>query len=1184
MEENGSLAIGEKGCRNGQVPQIHPHPNFRLFLTMDPREGELSPAMRNRGIEIFVPSTDPQELVISGEKIIRHDHSYLLLRQFEISKSCGFMGERCLISFLSCAIEDWQSREYLIQKYLKSFQHPLRQGQKDMFELLVVLELEILMKAMRATKLSKNEIAKQLWQHFGRILTELGKQCRFSRENWIAICQCSSLISQIGNFLKEYLDETAFKSLSVMWKNLKELFDKLEFNANFEAIEDALEIKTNLFEPLAIEFQDKFQAQLEVPQENLSQIQNLEDLVNHEKLLKNDDFALFPYLLERVLTCQDFANHFDARKVFQLAEKLVANDNLFQLFESLHESPTLVRDEYLSLFKILLQSDTTVCINKAKNILQSLDKMSKILHKSRFCLNNKQIEDMYLQDQISKALASLNQSLPMSENVKKVLKSPNETSNPLKLVKLGLLAIHIAAERSDIDIAEQMQIESKLKTTFQKSLHNDLIALDSCQALFPVTQDRYSTRPDQVTRRTKIAQLSIEIQDLEQRQPIRQDGENYSDLITELRQNHQNTLALKTIEKLVEDLEKANNELQRNSSVMKVQVWFKSLLTFMHKIPANFKSYQDIWTPLLWGCANVIIGVMNYRKSVALSWRQNALEQFDEFRKISKFRQIKNLTEVRDELCKEESKIDVMEEFTANIVSDKEQSIIKQVFQDHVCERKTNLNSAYMKNIDMEKIIVKIQEFVKEAFDIKDDTEEDDLEPFVADLQKSLDTCLTRSVFESYEKFMVPLERIGFSITEWNKNAVKHQIIPLKDLLNLVIGWRKSLHEWSNVSQNIETHMKSGVQKCLDSLLPFLQSTNKTLESFCVPFILFIHNSFVGDFNERLEKLKNLQTILRAEESDLAQYLNTIIEYYENFHCNIENLVSKKKRELKMQFEVQKKTNKRLYEDTHIRDHFKAANNICRETSKKLEEVCLAQSRTHFSFDKFYSYTEQMKFQVQNVQGEKEINEDVQLLRNHFVTRVQNFKVRIDLEDLEIWNQDVQMLAKDLQENKAKKLTFHVVKTKASNMLTSLKEMGLSKNQGCAYDIQLFRILQCLKSTPKQNLQILQSVFELEKLSSSMLLPVTSQSKAFAFCKLGQDLLSHGHVILLELAQALLKNDNFAKKVTLSLQVRMGTIIDISGNFYLSNFEISNSKNFCVFTANLIHNFSRFRAKILTNP
>ncbi|XP_070405869.1 midasin isoform X3 [Nothobranchius furzeri] len=55
LEPNGSLTIGERGVIDGKVPQIIPHPNFRLFLTMDPVHGELSRAMRNRGVEVYIP-------------------------------------------------------------------------------------------------------------------------------------------------------------------------------------------------------------------------------------------------------------------------------------------------------------------------------------------------------------------------------------------------------------------------------------------------------------------------------------------------------------------------------------------------------------------------------------------------------------------------------------------------------------------------------------------------------------------------------------------------------------------------------------------------------------------------------------------------------------------------------------------------------------------------------------------------------------------------------------------------------------------------------------------------------------------------------------------------------------------------------------------------------------------------
>uniref|UniRef100_A0A3P8WSX5 Midasin n=1 Tax=Cynoglossus semilaevis TaxID=244447 RepID=A0A3P8WSX5_CYNSE len=55
LEPGGTLTINERGVIDGKTPQITPHPNFRLFLTMDPVHGELSRAMRNRGVEVYIP-------------------------------------------------------------------------------------------------------------------------------------------------------------------------------------------------------------------------------------------------------------------------------------------------------------------------------------------------------------------------------------------------------------------------------------------------------------------------------------------------------------------------------------------------------------------------------------------------------------------------------------------------------------------------------------------------------------------------------------------------------------------------------------------------------------------------------------------------------------------------------------------------------------------------------------------------------------------------------------------------------------------------------------------------------------------------------------------------------------------------------------------------------------------------
>ncbi|WAR08077.1 MDN1-like protein [Mya arenaria] len=58
LEPHGVLSINERGVIDGEIPTIKPHPDFRLFLCMDARHGEISRAMRNRGIEIYIPGEE----------------------------------------------------------------------------------------------------------------------------------------------------------------------------------------------------------------------------------------------------------------------------------------------------------------------------------------------------------------------------------------------------------------------------------------------------------------------------------------------------------------------------------------------------------------------------------------------------------------------------------------------------------------------------------------------------------------------------------------------------------------------------------------------------------------------------------------------------------------------------------------------------------------------------------------------------------------------------------------------------------------------------------------------------------------------------------------------------------------------------------------------------------------------
>lgn len=57
---DGFLSINEHSGPDGEPRIIKPHPDFRIFLTMDPRYGELSRAMRNRSVEIYLDSVDIQ--------------------------------------------------------------------------------------------------------------------------------------------------------------------------------------------------------------------------------------------------------------------------------------------------------------------------------------------------------------------------------------------------------------------------------------------------------------------------------------------------------------------------------------------------------------------------------------------------------------------------------------------------------------------------------------------------------------------------------------------------------------------------------------------------------------------------------------------------------------------------------------------------------------------------------------------------------------------------------------------------------------------------------------------------------------------------------------------------------------------------------------------------------------------
>ena len=77
LENNGFLLMNECGLVDGKERVIRPHNNFRIFFVMNPVFGEISRAMRNRCVELFVTPDVDREVVLSDE--------FDLVNQFRIN-------------------------------------------------------------------------------------------------------------------------------------------------------------------------------------------------------------------------------------------------------------------------------------------------------------------------------------------------------------------------------------------------------------------------------------------------------------------------------------------------------------------------------------------------------------------------------------------------------------------------------------------------------------------------------------------------------------------------------------------------------------------------------------------------------------------------------------------------------------------------------------------------------------------------------------------------------------------------------------------------------------------------------------------------------------------------------------------------------------------------------------------
>ena len=128
LEPNGFLSINEHRSSDGSARVVKPHPRFRLFMTMNPRHGELSQAMRNRSIELFMSVQSPSPVLnVLGSDIESNVSRFEIFQAIDWEKLDEFRFKEVLaICFDHLAYPDlclklrWESQ---IVRGLSTFSH-----------------------------------------------------------------------------------------------------------------------------------------------------------------------------------------------------------------------------------------------------------------------------------------------------------------------------------------------------------------------------------------------------------------------------------------------------------------------------------------------------------------------------------------------------------------------------------------------------------------------------------------------------------------------------------------------------------------------------------------------------------------------------------------------------------------------------------------------------------------------------------------------------------------------------------------------------------------------------------------------------------------------------------------------------------------------------------------------------
>ncbi|XP_017978548.1 PREDICTED: midasin [Theobroma cacao] len=139
VEPDGTITVNECGIVDGKPVVLHPHSNFRMFLTVNPSFGEVSRAMRNRGVEIFMMNPywifDEGSGYNSEELEMEDVKRFLVLAGIPGSKLVDSMAKAHAYAMVEGVRLNVRITYLELARWVQLFQHLLMNGNQPLWSL-----------------------------------------------------------------------------------------------------------------------------------------------------------------------------------------------------------------------------------------------------------------------------------------------------------------------------------------------------------------------------------------------------------------------------------------------------------------------------------------------------------------------------------------------------------------------------------------------------------------------------------------------------------------------------------------------------------------------------------------------------------------------------------------------------------------------------------------------------------------------------------------------------------------------------------------------------------------------------------------------------------------------------------------------------------------------------------------